>query len=531
LTQLRPTTRVARGATYLFIQGFASAIISLVYFVVLARMFSNVEMGVFALLSFILNLLPILGTFALPSATVKYMAQYLAEGLSEKAKSLITRLLQIWIFASLIVFVGFFFPAEALSKFILGRPDHALLFRLLAFCATFTMLHMLMVSCLQGMQRIKDVAIINFVFLALQSFMGIFFLLAGLRPRLLAVILGWLIGIIISSIVGLFLTLKYLGFVSRPHPLRPLINFSYPLYVSNVIFFVSTWVDRLLIFSYVSAILGSTKAQELLGIYHVAVRASMIPMLFSTAIIMALFPQLSELYAQQGLNSLKDAFRVSLRYLALVGFPMVVGLATLSKPLILIFAGQNYVEATLPLTIICFAALPSTLGVAIGPILLTLERTKVVSVITVVSILFNTFASYGALALAYPELGLSGPALARTFSAIIAFGLSVFALKGIFSLDFDKEVLWKAALSSLFMAIMILLLDLARQTVMSSSSQLFDIGLFSLFLYIIVGGTTYFFCLVALKTIKRYDIEMLYDYLPKGFKWIARVINDLARPS
>jgi O-antigen/teichoic acid export membrane protein len=254
----------------------------------------------------------------------------------------------------------------------------------------------------------------------------------------------------------------------------------------------------------------------------------MIPMLFSTAIITALFPQLSELYAQQGLSSLKEAFRVSLRYLALIGFPMVVGLATLSKPIILIFAGQNYAEAWLPLTIICFAALPATLGVAIGPILLTLERTKVVSMITVASILFNVFASYGSLA--YLELGLSGPALARTFSAIIAFGLSVFALKGVFSLDFDKEVLWKAALSSLFMAVIIFLLDFARQTVMSSSSQLFDIGLFSLSLYMIIGVATYFLSLVALKTIKKYDIEMLHDYLPKGFKWIANWINDLARP-
>ena len=71
LTQLRPTTRVARGANYLFIQGFASSVMSLIYFVVLTRTLLNEEMGVFALLSFTLNLVPILETFALPSATAK----------------------------------------------------------------------------------------------------------------------------------------------------------------------------------------------------------------------------------------------------------------------------------------------------------------------------------------------------------------------------------------------------------------------------------------------------------------------------
>jgi O-antigen/teichoic acid export membrane protein len=252
----------------------------------------------------------------------------------------------------------------------------------------------------------------------------------------------------------------------------------------------------------------------------------MIPTLFSTAIVMALFPQLSELYAKQGLNSLRDAFRVSTRYLALIGFPMILGLATLSSPIVIIFAGQRYAEAALPLTIICFAALPTTLGIAISPILLTLERSKTVSVITVVSIFFNIAASY--VALAYLRLGLPGPALARTFSALKAFGLNVFALKRVFSLNFDIEALWKAAFSSLLMIIAIFLLDVARRIVMPSQNQFFDVTLQILILYIVVGAATYFLSLVALKTIKKHDIEMLHDYLPRGFKWIAAWLSRLA---
>ncbi len=334
MTSLRPTTRVARGATYLFVQGFASTVISLVYFVVLTRTFSNEEMGVYALLTFTLNLIPILGTFALPSATVKYLAQYLAEGRPEKAKSVITRLLQVCLFTSLIAFCLLFFPAELLSNFMFGSPEHALLFKLLAFCAVFTILHTSMLSCLQGLQKMGKVALISFMYALLQSVLGILLLFAGFG--LFAVILSWLVGVAISSTVGLTLTLRYLGLIEKPHPLKPLVNFSYPLYVSNLIVFVAAWVDSLLIFSYMSAVLGSAEGQQLLGIYYVAVRASQIPMLFSTAIVTALFPQLSELYAQQGLNSLKDAFRVSTRYLALVGFPMIIGLATLSSPIIVI---------------------------------------------------------------------------------------------------------------------------------------------------------------------------------------------------
>ncbi len=524
MAQLRPTTRVARGATYVFIQGLASSAISLVYFVVLTRTLLNEEIGVFALLSFTLNIIPVLGTFALPSAAVKYLAQYLAEEKSEKAKSVITRLLQVWLLISVTIFILLFFPAELISTFMLGSPSYALLFRLLAFCATFTLLHILMLSCLRGLQRIREVALINFLYAVLQSILGISLLLVGLH--LLAVVLSWVVGIAVSSIIGLALTVKYLGLKQKPHPLKPLIAFSYPLYVSGIIVFVSTWADQLLIVSYMSAIFGPTRAQGLLGIYYVAIRASQIPMLFSTAIITALFPQLSTLYAQQGLNSLKEAFRVSTRYLALLGFPMIVGLATLSNPIILIFAGQEYAGAVLPLTIICFAALPATLGVAINPILMTLERTKTVSVVTVISIFFNIAASF--FSLAYLNLGLSGPALARTFSAILTFGFSAYVLRKVFSLDFDTEALRKASVSSLLMVIAIFLLDVARRIIMPFSNQLFDINFQTLILYIIVGAATYFLSLFASKTIKRYDIEMLHDYLPKGFKWIAIWLNRLA---
>ncbi len=79
------------------------------------------------------------------------------------------------------------------------------------------------------------------------------------------------------------------------------------------------------------------------------------------------------------------------------------------------------------------------------------------------------------------------------------------------------------------MVIAIFLLDVARRIITPSSNQLFDITLQILILYIVVGAATYFLSLVALKTIKKRDIEMLHDYLPKGFKWIATWLSRLAR--
>lgn len=528
MTQLRPTTRVARGATYLFIQGFASSFISLVYFIILAHTFSDPseqwQMGVFALLSFLLSLVQVFGTFALPSASIKYIAQYLAEGDSEKARAVVVRVLQISLFASAIVFVILFIPAEWVSSLMFGTATHALLLRLIALCSIFAILNLQVASFLQGMQRMRDVALLGLVSRLIVTSIGIFLLLSGWR--LYAVVLGWLAGFLIASVAGLILTAKHLGVFGKPYPIRPLLNYSSPLYVSGGIGLFVSWIDQLLLVSYMSLLYGTEKAQTILGIYYVAIRASAVPSLFSGSIITALFPQLSELYASKGVNSLKDAFRVSTRYSVLIGFPLIVGLATLAYPTIILFAGWRYIEATEPLIIISIAALVGTLGVASGPILLTLERTAIVSVLSVISAALSFFLSY--FALVYLNLGMIGIAWARTFAAIIGLMIGLYVLARYVPISFDKEALWKASAASAFMVLAIFALDLVRKFLSSDSYEFLVIRLHLLPIYVIVGASAYFFALVMLRAIKKHDIKLLEEYLPKKLKrmvtWLKRMV-------
>lgn len=524
MTNLRPTARVARGATYLFIQGFLTAIAGLVYFVVLAHTLSEVEMGVFALLSLILTLPQVFGMFALPSAAVKYISQHLAENDSKKAKAVVARVLQVGFLASTVAFLFLFVPAELVSSLMFGTADYSLLLRLIALCSIFTILNLEVSSFLQGMQRMRDVALIGLLYTLISTSVGVFLLYYGWR--LYSVALGWLAGGLISSVVGLILTVKHLGVLRKPYPVRPLLNFSFPLYVSGGIGFWAGWIDQLLLVSYMGLLYGTTEAQRMLGIYYVAIRASAVPGLFSSSIITALFPQLSELYTKQGSASLKDAFRVSTRYSVLIGFPLIVGLATLAYPVIILFAGWKYIEATQPLIIVSIAALVGTLGVATGPILMTLERTKISSVLSVVSVILSFLLSY--FALAYLGLGMIGTAWARTLASVIGLILSLYVLTRFVHVSFDKEAIWKASVASLFIVIAIIGLDLVRMFLSPSSYKFLEFRLYLLPIYVIVGALAYFASLVGLRAIKKRDVELIHDYLPKKMKWVANWLDRLA---
>jgi len=527
LTQLAPKARVARGATYLFIQGFAQSLLGVVFFIVLARALSDrpEEMGVFALLVFVLSLPLIFGTFALPSAAIKYISQYVAENNLDKAKSVVARALQIGLLSSAVAFGLLFIPAEWLSTLMFKTANYALVLRIVALASVFNILYVLASGFLQGLQKMRDVAAIGLAYTIVQYSVSIFLLYLGWR--LYAVVYGWLVGLFVFSIAGLIITAKHLGIFGKPHQIKPLFRFSIPIYGAGVFSYLVGWIDQLILVSYLSLLPGgASEAQRILGIYYVAVRASAVPNLFATSLITALFPQLSELYTKQGFNSLRDAFHISARYSVLIGFPLMVGLATLARPAIILFAGLKYIEAADPLIIISIAALAGTLGVAIGPILMTLERTNIVSLLTMVSVVLSVFLSY--FALAYLGLGMIGAAWARTIASIIGLVLSLYVLKRYILISFDKDALWKSSVASVFMVLAIVALDLTRKLLSSDSYEFLVISARALPIYVVVGGLAYFLALVALRAIKKHDIELVEEYLPKNLKQMAAWLERIA---
>lgn len=529
ISDLRPQARVARGATFLFAQGFFNAAMGLLYFIMLAHTFSDPseqwQMGAIALLSFILSLVQVIGTFALPYAAVKYISQHLAEGDSKKARAVVARVLQVSLLASSVAFMALFIPAEWLSSQMFGTTAYALLLRIIALCCTFTILNAGVGGFLQGMQKMRDFALISSAYTVSSALVGVYLLLFGWR--LYAVALGWLAGLLVSFAAGIILIIKHLGVLERPYPVRPLVKFSFPLYVADSVGFFVGWIDQLFLVSYMSLLPGgAVEAQRILGIYYVAVRASLVPSLFSNSIIAALFPQLSELYTQRGASSMEDAFHVSTRYSVLIGFPLIIGLATLARPIIILFAGWYYVEAAEPLIIISIAALVWAIGAATRPILMTLERTALWSALSTFTVVLSALLSY--ITLAYLGLGMIGTAWARSLATIIGTALSLYALRRYIPLSFDKEALWKASVASAFMALAIVALDVVRNFVSPDSYEFLVIRLHLLPIYIIVGASAYFLTLIALKAIKRRDVELVEEYLPKKLKRVAAWLKHIA---
>ncbi len=508
----------------MFVQGLLNAGLGVVFVWFLLHteeiggqiLFTDSDLGMYTMLGFILALASALGTLALRSASVRYIARYLAEGRRDKAKSVVTRVLQVSAITSLIIVVLLFALAGVFADIFASSQDARIIFTLLPLSCVFQIFYFQTQGFLQGLQKLRELAIISIFYTSVQYSVSIALVYAGLG--VLGLVIGWLVALSLSCSIAVFVMFRFIEFSTCTHELKPLLVFSLPIYVSALLAFIVGWVDQIFIFPFLG--------MAALGVYNLAVRASVVPNLISTAMVASLYPKLSELRSTSGVASLKDAFKTSTRYGALLGFPMSLMVATLAYPLIVLFATVRFADAVVPLAIMCIASIPTILGSAIFPTLYTLERTRIASFITVVSILSEALLSY--VALAFLNAGLAGVAFSRLFVALVGLVLGAYVLRFSIEIEFDKEAVWKSAVASIVMVLSLLALELLRATIVSSSYQFLVLRLRQLPIYAVTGLIVYTLSLMALKAVRKQDIELLHDYLPSKLRWIADVFGRLA---
>jgi stage V sporulation protein B len=506
---------VARGATYIFIQGFLSAALGVVYIVFLTRLLSPEEIGTFSLLTFVLGLVQTIGLLSLPSVSVKYIAQFLAEGNKEKARAVVTRILQVTVIISVAAFAIIFALSGWISSTNSSLIVQASAIQALAVASLFVLFFYQALGFLQGLQKLRDVAIINLLYTVIQY--GLALALVYLGFGVLGIIISWVVAFAVCSVLALAPTKRSLGIFGKPYELKPLLNFAFPLYVSGIFSFLVTWVDQLFILPYTG--LGT------FGMYNIANRAAVVPGLISSALVAALYPKLSQLYTESGRSSLENAFTATTRYVVFVGFPIILLVAVLAYPIIVLFAGVQYAPAAFPLAMLCVATLFGTIGVAITPAFYTLERTWTASLPAFASVVADALFSY--VLIAFFGMGMIGASIAKIIAAAVGFILGVILLRQFIRVKFDMEMLWKVTLACGIMIIALLGFDVLRQIAIGPPNSFLEFRLLLLPVYIIFGIIVYCFAIIALRAIKKEDIDLFREYLPAKLKWTVGLIERL----
>jgi len=499
-SQASPSIVVARGASYLFIQGLVAKVAGVIYFAFAARILSVAEIGVVSALGMVAALFVTFGTLALPSAATKYISEYLGKDRRDLAKGVYKKVLQFGFSVSSLLSLLCIVASTFISVFVFGSQAYQLLINLLALDVFALLLSSFFTGTLFGLQKFREIAFAGIMLSCLRYGSSLYLLIQGYG--LMGLVIGWVIGDFVGLGLLFFFTSTSFEIRAAPHPFMKLVGYSAPLYMTGILSYFSAYVDKFIILF----LAGFTT----LGIYSVAVMAASVIGFVSSSIGNSLFPQLSELYGRHGRDALKVASIKASRYIFLIFVPLAVGLAATSYPTIMLFVGASYESGWLPLTMISMAMALTCAGVVVNNLLLSLGFTRTFFEANMLGVVVGAVCC----ALLVAPFGSSGAALGRVALMTTSFGYLAYTLRRVFGLHFDPDAFKKSLVGSTVMAIAVGLLQFVWL-----DGRLLP-------LYVFVGGLFYVLMLRFLNALNNEDVKLLHEFMPKYF---GGVIDTFAR--
>lgn len=217
------------------------------------------------------------------------------------------------------------------------------------------------------------------------------------------------------------------------------IRFDWKLYLIPIlVIFASNVAIQLYVSSDVT-LLGFLAGNHSVGIYSTAVRIYQIATQVLTAMLVVTVPRLSMLMGQKKFTKYKETLKNLVNTLVLIVFPGITGLFMLSKNVVLLIAGEKYVDSTVPLQILCLAIIGSAMSTIFNQcVLLPAKREKKTLISTIISAIVNIALNFALI----PLFLENGPAITTLLSEIIMMMMNFYFSRDIVAYIFKDKEFW-----------------------------------------------------------------------------------------
>lgn len=234
-----------------------------------------------------------------------------------------------------------------------------------------------------------------------------------------------------------------------------------------------------------SSILGFISGDKAVGFYHAATKINKMIITIISSLGTVLIPRLSY-YLENDKEKYYTLLNKSFNMISMLSIPITAGFFLLSKPIMLLFCGENYIEAIEPMNIITpIIYIISISSFLCGQILLS-HRKDLYSLISIsCGALLNLILNL----ILIPYLSYNGAAIAtviaETIIMIIAFIFSSKLIPQIYKLF---KFYYQYIIATLIMSIIVYILN-----------KSFSISIINLFLQILIGMIIYYVILLIFR--------------------------------
>jgi stage V sporulation protein B len=369
--------KVLRNSIYVLLGSVVANLLLFVANLLLARLWGRAGFGRFVLVTNTNLFFILVFDFGVSLAATKFVSESTGEQKHDSLERVIFSSL-IFTFLFGLVATVFLFVGSSLLAERLYNEDIGFLLKLSSLWIWMVFLLRLITAFFDGFQRMELALAVTVVTEVLRFASAIVCFLMGWS--IVGAVWGWLVAYSLSLVVAALLLLWFFRREGvRWHyqwgTPRKLLGYGFYLHLPNV--------GRAIVPIVMNMILGWFATADDVSLYAVCQSLTTLSFLVLMPFSRALFPAASEAFAADNRDLISRIGNISLKYVGLISFVVLCGFSLLSREILWLTYGPEYVEAVGILTILAFAVFLESFRVVADPLLAGTQFARTVTEIEI----------------------------------------------------------------------------------------------------------------------------------------------------
>tara|TARA_Y100000310_G_scaffold311422_2_gene357686 strand:+ start:85 stop:1575 length:1491 start_codon:yes stop_codon:yes gene_type:complete len=488
--------RLVKGTFLIFISGTLAALLSYLLRLFLARTFSVEEYGLIYAIVALFSFFSIFVGLGMNSSLIRFATEFKFKKQFDKIKNSIIIIAIFQFLIALFISIIFIIFSKQIAEHYLHSKDTFVLIILFALFFILNPLFNLLKESFRVFKKIKFYSLADVLYPA--SILLLTLILVSVGLGLYSVFIAHIISIFFLIIFFYFLFTKKvfpkftkLRFEFDYILTKKLFKFGFPLLMAGTFGIVYGKIDTILISLFLSL--------RDVGLYSAAYPTVGAMWGIASALIVVLFPLVSEMWIKKEFNKIRKGLDKLYTYSLLVVFPVTLILFLFPEVVLNVLFGEKFASASSVLRILSFAIVLQVLIKINNTFLISIDLPKYSAKYTI----YGGIMNLGGNLLLIPVFGINGAAV----STLLAFCFILFCSTFKLSKSVNLRLNWFNYFKIIFAGFLLAVFISVTKRVLQTNVWL------ELFLVLTLGLLFYLFLIVKLKLVKIKEIKHIFKLL------------------
>lgn len=505
MEQLETKEEIGGGIFFQYVNSIIGTLAGFIFYIYIIHFYTAQLVGTVALLLAITFVLNILFSFGIGYGLQHFVSYHLGRNEFASIRGIVVKFSTMGLGLALLSFVFLYITAPIFATSFFHSNEYVPLVRLLGIDLFFMVASTILSGILIGFQSFKSQALWNVIGIVVTNLVPV--VLLDLYNRIIFVVLGWASGYAITSIAFAIFTIRRidrLSITEEKVAIEPILKYAFPIFLASLVGIGASYVDRFVVSYFLNL--------SLLGVYNFALLISSAINFLVYPFATILLPKLSEMYGSGKKNEMKDYISRGIELISMIYVPAALLIAALSSDVLLFLASDEYLAASIPVTIVLFFSSIFITWNILSVSLQSIRKTKIFLLISSSALVSNFIISI----LLIPRFQMIGASIGYSSISGVSFFITYYYAKKFDILRFERVKMTKIYLSAFLMFLVVVTFE-----------RMLPYSPLKLLLFITVGFAIYSGMIKVLKTFDKSDLDFIMHLMPWWLQRLKVVISVL----